>query len=107
MKDNSSNIQKSESDQKIHEKIKSIDSPKITKNNFFDDFLLSPDKKPMNQKFFPSKENYFGVKTSPYCTQRCISPKSHHSPILNYYAGLSPESHDFTYYSPKMNLFLN
>ena len=101
MKDNSSNIQKSESDQKIHEKIKSIDSPKITKNNFFDDFLLSPDKKPMNQKFFPSKENYFGVKTSPYCTQRCISPKSHHSPILNYYAGLSPESHDFTYYSPK------
>ena len=97
MKDNSSKIQKSESDNKIHEKKLISYSPKKSEKNIFDEMLLSPEKRQMNQKFFPSKENFFGTKASPI---RSISPKAH-SPILNYYAGLSPQEPEITYYSPK------
>ena len=97
MKDNSSKIQKSESDNKIHEKKLNF-SPKKSDKNFFDELLSSPEKRTMNQKFFPSKENFFGTKASPI---RSISPKAH-SPILNYYAGLSPHEPEIGYYSPKI-----
>jgi hypothetical protein len=58
---------------------------------------LSP---PMNQKYFPSKENFFGKKTS----KADISPSpSSQSPILNYYAtSVSPENQDY-YYSNNNN----
>ena len=55
----------------------------------------SPNKN-LNQKFFPSKENYFGVKASP--THGMSSGA--HSPILNYYSNVSPDGNDY-YYSPK------
>ena len=67
---------------------------------------LSPDKNLFNQKYFPSKENFFGVKSSPtYPKERQLSPGSH-SPILNYYSGLSQDSQDNNY-SPKNSLTNN
>ena len=67
---------------------------------------LSPDKNLFNQKYFPSKENFFGVKSSPTNPiERQLSPGSH-SPILNYYSGLSQDSQDNNY-SPKNSLTNN
>ena len=67
---------------------------------------ISPDKNLFNQKYFPSKENFFGVKSSPTNTiERQLSPGSH-SPILNYYSGLSQDSQD-NIYSPKNSLTNN
>ena len=97
MKDNPSKNQKPESDNKIHGKKLNF-SPKKSENNFSDELLLSPEKGTMNQKYFPSKENFFGTKASPILS---ISPKAH-SPILNYYAGLSPQEPEIGYYSPKI-----
>ena len=79
---------------------KTISSPKQEQKNSYTNLLLSPDKNSMNQKFFPSKENYFGIKTSPMNIGRSYSPKTH-SPILNYYAGISPNGNNLGYYSPK------
>jgi len=42
-----------------------ISSPKQTEKEPILNLLSSPEKNSMNQKFFPSKENYFGIKTSP------------------------------------------
>ena len=65
---------------------------------------LSPEKN-LNQKFFPSKENYFGMKASPpRGGGRPVSPGAH-SPILNYY-NVSPEVNEL-YYSPKENNNMN
>ena len=78
-----------------------ISSPKQTEKEPILNLLSSPEKNSMNQKFFPSKENYFGIKTSPKNNMgRPISPGSH-SPILNYYAGLSPKGDSLGCYSPK------
>jgi hypothetical protein len=67
---------------------------------------LSPDNNLFNQKYFPSKENFFGVKSSPTNPiERQLSPGSH-SPILNYYSGLSQDSQDNNY-SPKNSLTNN
>ena len=78
-----------------------ISSPKQKEKDPIFNLLSSPDKNQMNQKFFPSKENYFGIKTSPVNNMgRSISPNSH-SPILDYYAGLSPTGDSIGYYSPK------
>ena len=74
---------------------KIISSPKQEqKDSYFN--LLSPEKT-MNQKFFPSKENYFGFKSSPINLGRSTSPRAH-SPILEYYAGISLDGD--SYYSP-------
>ena len=54
----------------------------------------------MNQKFFPTKENYFGKKLSPFDTNQRFNFPLAHSPMLTYY-GLSPPSKDYNYYSPK------
>ena len=63
---------------------------------------LSPDKNLMNQKFFPSKENYFGVKTSPkHMSDKSVSPGSQ-SPILNYYSNINSEKQDY-YFSNNNN----
>ena len=79
---------------------KIMSSPKLEQRDIYFN-LLSPEKT-MNQKFFPTKENYFGIKTSPINNMgRSISPGTH-SPILNYYAGISP--HGDSYYSPKNEL---
>ena len=69
-------------------------SPSLEKESSIN---LSP---PMNQKYFPSKENFFGKKTS----KADISPSpSSQSPILNYYAtSVSPENQDY-YYSNNNN----
>ena len=76
---------------------KNMSSPKQVQRDIYFN-LLTPEKT-INQKFFPYKENYFGIKTSPMNNiGRSISPGSH-SPILNYYAGISP--HGDSYYSPK------
>ena len=76
-------------------------SPKQNEKDSIFNLLLSPEKSSMNQKFFPSKENYFGIKTSPINNfGRSISPNCH-SPILDYYAGLSPNGDNLGYYSPK------
>ena len=102
MKDNPSNNQQFDSSKKLHEIKDNLESPKISKNNTFNFTISSPDKDTINQKFFPSKENFFGTKFSPLNTnQRSFSPKAH-SPILNYYIGLSPPSYEYNnYYSPK------
>ena len=66
---------------------------------------LSQDKSLFNQKYFPSKGNFFGVKSSPTHTmENQISPGSH-SPLLNYYSGLSQDGQNYLY-SPK-NSFTN
>jgi hypothetical protein len=67
---------------------------------------LSPESNSINQKFFPSKENFFGVKTSPNkINEKIVSPRNH-SPILNYFSGLSPTNKD-NYPSPKEGLLNN
>ena len=77
-----------------------IASPKQKEKDPFFNLALSPENS-MNQKFFPSKENYFGIKTSPINNiGRSISPNTH-SPILEYYAGLNPNGDNFGFYSPK------
>ena len=81
-----------------------ISSPKQNKNDSYTNQLISPERNSMNQKFFPSKENYFGIKTSPK-SGKPISPV--HSPILNYYAGLSPNGKDLNDYSPKNDYYNN
>jgi len=80
-----------------------ISSPKQSQNDSYTNKLLSPEQT-MNQKFFPSKENYFGIKTSPKNTGRPISPV--HSPILDYYAGLSPKKDELNV-SPKNDYYNN
>ena len=62
---------------------------------------LSPEKS-LNQKFFPSKENFFGVKASPTHGIGKTMSSGTHSPILNYFSNVSPEGKDY-YYSPKEN----
>ena len=103
--DRPSNNQQFDSSKKLHEIKDNLDSPKISKNNTFNFTISSPDKDTINQKFFPSKENFFGTKFSPLNTnQRSFSPKAH-SPILNYYIGLSPPSYEYNnYYSPKIKM---
>ena len=64
---------------------------------------LSPESNSFNQKFFPSKENFFGVKASPNKINGKIVGPRNHSPILNYFSGLSPKNKD-NYPSPKEGL---
>ena len=93
-------VQKEKNENNNPENINNISSPKIEQKVPYFNLLYSPDKNSMNQKFFPSKENYFGIKTSPSNITRSYSPGAH-SPILNYYAGLSPGGGNFDCYSPK------
>ena len=93
-------LESSQKNDKDDENINSS-SPKNSKNFDFNYLISSPEKNKMNQKFFPSKENYFGTKLSPINNYRPLSPKAH-SPILNYYIDLSPPAIDYNnYYSPK------
>ena len=89
-----------QSNQKIKQKNQNLDSPLNIQNNAYDYLISSPKKNTMNQKFFPSKENFFGTKLSPVNINIKSYSPGEHSPILNYY-GLSPSSQDFNYYSPK------
>ena len=93
----------------INEKENNIiaSSPKQDQKDFYFNLMMSPEKTTMNQKFFPSKENYFGIKTSPINNiKRSFSPGSR-SPILNYYAGLSPHLDNLTCLSPNNDLNIN
>ena len=90
--------EQSDSNNKIEENPNLTASPK-TKKETFQINDLSPENN-LNEKFFPSKENYFGVKTSPTRGMGKTSSSGNHSPILNYYANVSPEGKDY-YYSPK------
>ena len=82
-----------QTDSKIHENQENLgnqnqNSSKKQQRKSADNFLLSDS---MNQKYFPSKENYFGIKMSPEKKNlRSYSPNSH-SPILNYFSNFSPE----------------
>ena len=73
-------------------------SPKL-QNDFFQVNNTSPERN-LNQKFFPSKENYFGMKASPIHGMGKTSSSGVHSPILNYYSNVSPEGKDY-FCSPK------
>ena len=105
---NDKNLSKSEKTKpKILNNIQSInqklDSPKILEKNSAND-ISSPS---MNQKFFPLKSNFFGIKSSPVnINVRSLSPAVH-SPILNYYSQLSPQGNSFNFYSPKKNSSMN
>ena len=101
--DNSFKIEKNENEQENN----IASSPKQEQKYFYFNLALSPEKAQMNQKFFPSKENYFGIKTSPIDDiKRSYSPGTH-SPILNYYAGLSPHMDNLTCHSPNKDLSIN
>ena len=103
MKDDNA-AQKEKNENQMQDYINNItSSPKQSQNDSYTNKLLSPEQT-MNQKFFPSKENYFGIKTSPKNTGRPISPI--HSPILDYYAGLSPKKDELNT-SPKNDYYNN
>ena len=77
-----------------------INSPKKSEKRSSENFRLSPDNKLMNQKFFPSKEDFFGFKTSPEkINLRSYSPNSN-SPIFNYYS-MNLLGQDNNFFSPK------
>ena len=59
--------------------------PINTQKKFDKKFSLSPEYKLMNQKYFPSKENFFGTKAAEKTSIRTYSPPTH-SPIINYYS---------------------
>ena len=76
------------------EKAKDSESPNLVKNNSESSPKqipndLSPNKNQINEKYFPSKENFFGIKTSPTLLNKSMSPNNN-SPILNYFTGMSP-----------------
>ena len=103
MKDDNA-AQKEKNENQMQDYINNItSSSKQSQNDSYTNKLLSPEQT-MNQKFFPSKENYFGIKTSPKNTGRPISPV--HSPILDYYAGLSPKKDELNT-SPKNDYYNN
>ena len=57
----------------------------------------------INQRNFPSKENYFKYRNTQRKIDRTISPKKQ-SPVLSYFANLSPKNSKFSqYYSPELN----
>ena len=60
-------------------------------------------KMELNAKNFPSKANIFKNDNS---TNRihCFSPQHSHSPIVNYYAGISPMNALLAYYSPQSDV---
>ena len=108
MKDNAKNekeLEKKSNEIKESPKINLVNSPKKLDKKNSKDSLSSPEEKSMNQKYFPSKENFFGVKMSP--EQKNLNSYSPHpnSPILNYFSGLS--AHDEDIYSPTKNYFNN
>ena len=87
---------KSQSTQKNNENQETTNKNTINTQKKLDKkFSLSPEYKSMNQKYFPSKENFFGTKTS----LRSYSPISH-SPIMNYYSTLI-QGEETNIYSPK------
>ena len=92
----------SQSSQKNDENQES--SQKNATNNpkkFDKKFSLSPEYKFMNQKFFPSKENFFGTKTLEKTNLRSFSPPTH-SPIMNYYSQ-SFQGEELNFYPLKKN----
>ena len=57
----------------------------------------------INQRNFPSKENYFKYRNAHSKIDRTISPQKQ-SPVLSYFANLSPKNSKFSqYYSPELN----
>ena len=108
MKDNPKNekqLDQKSNENKDNPKKNSVKSPKKLDKKNSKDSLSSPEEKSMNQKYFPSKEDFFGVKMSP--EKKNLSSYSPHpnSPILNYFSGLS--AHDENIYSPTKNYFDN
>ena len=100
MNEKNNQMEKNENQPKIEENSQKISSPSTTQKE--SKVNLSPEGNLMNQKYFPSKENYFGVKTSPnFSKDKSVSPGSQ-SPILNYFSNISPERQDF-YYSNNNN----
>ena len=88
-----------------------ISSPTVPhKNDFnFTQHYLSPKIPTINQKFFPSKADYFGnCNLSNDHIKRPLSP-GNHSPILNYFSCLSSkiDTRMVNYYSPEANFANN
>jgi len=108
MKDNAKNekeLEKKSNEIKESPKINLLNSPKKLDKKNSKDSLSSPEEKSMNQKYFPSKENFFGVKMSPEKNNLNSYSPHPNSPILNYFSGLS--AHDEDIYSPTKNYFNN
>ena len=108
MKDNAKNekeLEKKSNEIKESPKINLVNSPKNLDKKNSKDSLSSPEEKSMNQKYFPSKENFFGVKMSPEKNNLNSYSPHPNSPILNYFSGLS--AHDEDIYSPTKNYFNN
>ena len=108
MKDNAKNekeLEKKSNEIKESPKINLVNSPKKLDKKNSKDSLSSPEEKSMNQKYFPSKENFFGVKMSPEKNNLNSYSPHPNSPILNYFSGLS--AHDEDIYSPTKNYFNN
>ena len=108
MKDNAKNekeLEKKSNEIKENPKINLVNSPKKLDKKNSKDSLTSPEEKSMNQKYFPSKENFFGVKMSPEKNKLNSYSPHPNSPILNYFSGLS--AHDKDIYSPTKNYFNN
>ena len=62
-------------------------------------------KMELNAKNFPSKANIFKNDNSNNRTHtHCFSPQHSHSPIVNYYAGISPMNALLAYYSPQSDV---
>ena len=72
---------------------KNSTSPEFLKEDSF--INLSPEKSLNNQKYSPSKSNFFGIKSSPTHTKE--NQLGSHSPLLNYYSGLSQDDKDYLY----------
>ena len=91
MKEENLNPKNKKENQSNSEDNKNLTSSPIQKDSTVN---LSPELNKMNKKNFPSKENFFGVKTSPNKkVDTSLSPSSH-SPILNYFSSISPENQD-------------
>ena len=102
MKDEKSKEEKLEKNKNENQEIsrsKTMNSPKKPDKKSSIYFSLSPEYKFMDQKYFPTKEKFFGVKTSPEkINLRSYSPPSH-SAILNYYS-INPQGeipHNFAH----------
>ena len=78
-------------------------SPKKDDKINNDKNLFSPDNKSMNQKYFPSKENYFGIKMSPEKLNFNSQSPHPNSPVFNYFSGISPKDEEDI--SPLKNIY--
>ena len=95
MENESTKENKKESKDKENSKNNLINnSPKKEDKKNNDKALFSPDNKSMNQKYFPLKESYFGMKMSPEKINLSSYRPHTNSPVFNYFSGMSPKDEE-------------